>query len=162
MKNQKSNLKDEKDNKQEELENQLKRALADYQNLEKRVAQEKSGWIRLANKDLISKLLPVLDDLFLANKHLQNEGLTLIIQKLNGTLNKEGLTEFVSLGMPFNPETMRSIGTIEVEDEKDGRVVEQVRSGYKLNGELIRPAEVIVGQRKSRVANIPSDVQEEN
>lgn len=146
----------------EQALDQAKRYAADYQNLEKRVLEEKSGWIKSANKALILELLPVLDDLFLANKHLQDEGIRLIIQKFNGVLNKEGLTEFISLGMPFNPETMRSIGIIESEDEKDGRVIEQIRTGYKLNGEVIRPAEVIVGQGKSKVTNIPSDVQEEN
>lgn len=137
----------------EQALDQAKRYAADYQNLEKRINEEKSSWIKTANKDLIIKLLPVLDDLYKANDHLKDPGLTLIIQKLNGILNKEGLTTFISLGMPFNPESMNSLGTAEADEQKDGRVVEEVRSGYKLNGQVIRPAEVIVGQKKVELTN---------
>ncbi len=137
----------------EQALDQAKRYAADYQNLEKRINEEKSSWIKTANKDLIIKLLPVLDDLYKANDHLKDPGLTLIIQNLNGILNKEGLTTFISLGMPFNPESMNSLGTAEADEQKDGRVVEEVRSGYKLNGQVIRPAEVIVGQKKVELTN---------
>src|SRR3989344_5398668 len=64
----------------EELENQVKRIFADCQNLERRTKDERSIWIRNATKDLITRLLSVLDDLYRANKHLKNEGLRLIIQ----------------------------------------------------------------------------------
>lgn len=132
-----------------QLENLYKRAVADYQNLERRTQEERSGWIKTSNKELIIKLLSVLDDLYLANKHLQDKGLGLIIQFFFGILNKEGLTELPqTVGMQFVPESMRSIATIEAEDEKEGRVVEQIKAGYKLNGEVIRPADVIVGQKK--------------
>mgnify|MGYP001594166437 CR=1 FL=1 len=137
----------------EQALDQAKRYAADYQNLEKRINEEKSSWIKTANKDLIIKHLPVRDDLYKANDHLKDPGLTLIIQKLNGILNKEGLTTFISLGMPFNPESMNSLGTAEADEQKDGRVVEEVRSGYKLNGQVIRPAEVIVGQKKVELTN---------
>jgi len=139
----KKNEKKTEENELANLENQLKRALADYQNLEKRIASEKSSWIKLSNKDLINKLLPVLDDLYLANKHFQDEGLRLTIQKFMGVLIQGGLEEYHTLGMQFNPELMEAVGTIEGED---GKVVEQVRAGYKLNGEVIRPAQVIVGK----------------
>ena len=133
----------------EELDNNYKRALADYQNLEKRSKEERSNWIINANKDLIMKFLSVLDDLYRANKHLKDEGLRLIIQKFFGILNKEGLTEIPpTKGNVFVPESMRSIATIDVDGEQEGRVVEEALTGYKLNGEVIRPAEVIVGQKK--------------
>ena len=132
----------------EELENQVKRIFADYQNLERRTKDERSIWIRNATKDLITRLLSVLDDLYRANKHLKNEGLRLIIQKFFGILNKEGLTEIPPTnGSLFIPESMRSIATVETDKEKDGRVVEEILTGYKLNGEVIRPAEVIVGKK---------------
>lgn len=92
---------------------------------------------------MINKLLPVLDDLYLANNHLQDEGLRLTIQKFMGVLIQDGLEEYHTLGMQFSPELMEAVGTIEGED---GKVVEQVRAGYKLHGEVIRPAQVIVGK----------------
>lgn len=155
--------KDENENLQkekEELENRLKRALADYQNLEKRVAQERSEWIKSGNKDLILKILPVLDDLMTANEHLKNEGLGLIIQKFLGILAQEGVTLVASLkNAKFDANIMEPIG---MGDGEEGRVIEQVRPAYKQRNQILRHAQVIVGQRKSQVTNIPNDVQEEN
>src|SRR5947209_20332957 len=59
----------------EELENRYKRALADYQNLEKRVRDDKIQWIKAANKELIGRMLTVLDTLMLAAKHTNDEGI---------------------------------------------------------------------------------------
>ena len=74
---------DKKIEKQEtELENQLKRALADYQNLEKRIAQEKSSWIKTSNKDLILRLLPGIDSLLLAEKHTEDPGVKISIDQM--------------------------------------------------------------------------------
>lgn len=164
-KNQKASIrqaqdKDQNDKRTQELENQLKRVLADYQNLEKRVAQERSEWIKSGNKGLIIKLLPVLDDLMNANEHLKNEGLGLIIQKFLGILAQEGVTLVASLrNTKFDANIMEPIGTGEGEE---GRVIEQVRPAYKQHDHVLRHAQVIVGQRKSEVTNIPNDVQEEN
>ena len=75
-----------------ELENLLKRALADYQNLEKRTEEERQEWIKSGNRNLILNLLPVLDTLFLAQKHIQDEGLNLSIQKFLDVLSEEGVS----------------------------------------------------------------------
>ena len=73
------------------LENQLKRALADYQNLEKRIASEKSSWILASNKNLLLRLLPGLDSLLLAEKHTQDEGVKLSIKHFIDSLEAEGV-----------------------------------------------------------------------
>src|SRR5215213_8346186 len=70
----------------EEAENKYRRALADYQNLQKRVQEEKIDWIRSANKELLLRLLPVLDTLMLANQHVQDEGLKVTMQQFLDTL----------------------------------------------------------------------------
>src|SRR5579871_3686591 len=64
-------------NKITDLENQYRRALADYQNLEKRTREERGEWIRSGNKELLLRLLPVLDILMLAAKHINDKGLDL-------------------------------------------------------------------------------------
>src|SRR3990167_6138099 len=66
----------------EELESIAKRALADYQNLEKRVREEKRGWILSTNRQLILRLLPVLDILVMASQHVDNQGLQLSIKQI--------------------------------------------------------------------------------
>ena len=68
-------LKDEKDQQIEELTGQLKRAVADYRNLERRNAEERIDAIRFANKQLIESLLPAFDTLFLAGKYTEDQSI---------------------------------------------------------------------------------------
>jgi molecular chaperone GrpE len=125
------------------LENQLKRALADYQNLEKRIASEKSSWILASNKNLLLRLLPGLDSLLLAEKHTQDEGVKLSIKHFLGILENEGVKKIEAIGKDFDPNLMEAITTQEGEDNK---VLEEVRSGYMLFETVLRPAQVIVGK----------------
>ena len=125
------------------LENQLKRALADYQNLEKRVSSEKSEWIKLANKGLLLRLLPALDNLGLAEKHTQDEGVKLSISQILSAFKEEGIEKIETVGKDFDPNLMEAVSTTEGEE---GKVVEEVRSGYTLFGQVLRPAQVMVGK----------------
>lgn len=128
------------------LENQLKRALADYQNLERRITEEKSAWIMAANKDLILKLLPVLDNLFLAQKHITDAGLDLSIQKFLDALYNEGMERIETKGRDFDPHLMECVS---VQEGKENKVLEEVRAGFKINDTVLRPAQVIVGGQKN-------------
>ena len=125
------------------LENQLKRALADYQNLEKRIASEKSSWILASNKNLLLQLLPGLDSLLLAEKHTQDEGVKLSIKHFLDILENAGVTKIETVGKDFDPNLMEAVTTQEGEDNK---VLEEVRSGYMLFEAVLRPAQVIVGK----------------
>lgn len=128
------------------LENQLKRALADYQNLERRISAEKAIWIKTANKSLILKLLAVLDNLFLAQKHIQDDGLSLSIQKFLDVLSEEGVSRIESTGRDFDPQTMECVS---VQEGENGKVLEEIRPGFIINNETLRPAQVIVGGQKN-------------
>ena len=130
--------------KNEELKNQVKRVLADYQNLEKRSREERTEWIRLANKDLLLKFLPVLDTLILAGKHFDNQGLKLSIKQFEDVLKEEGLEKIETSGKEFDPHTMECF---EVVNGEDGKVVEEVRAGYKINEKVVKPAQVKVGEK---------------
>lgn len=128
-----------------QLDNQLKRSLADYQNLQRRTQEEKREWIRMANKDLILKFLPVLDTLMLAAKHIQDKGLDMSIDQFLRVLSDEGIERIKTIGEVFDPRTMEAVTTQEAEDKK-GQVVEEVRAGYLFAETVLRPAQVIVGQ----------------
>ncbi len=130
------------------LENQLKRALADYQNLEKRIAEEKSSWIKAANKNLLLKLLPGLDSLILAEKHTQDEGVKLSIKHFLDILELDGVRKIETVGRDFDPNFMEAVSTIQGED---GKIIEEVRSGYTLFDQVLRPAQVVVG--RSEISN---------
>ena len=130
----------------ENLENQLKRALADYQNLERRITHEKSVWITAANKDLILKLLPVLDNLFLAQRHINDDGLNLSIQKFLDALREEGAEKIETKGRDFDPNTMECVT---VQEGAEDKVLEEVRPGFKINDTVLRPAQVVVGRQQN-------------
>ena len=91
---------------EKELENQLKRVLADYQNLEKRAAEEKQELIKSANRGFILRLLPALDTLILAKKHINDQGLELAIQQLFAILEREGVKKIETLEKNFDPKYM--------------------------------------------------------
>ena len=128
----------------EELENQVKHIFADYQNLEKRVALERREWLIKANKDLIFRLLPALDFLLLSSKHIEDEGLKLSIQKFFDILKEEGVEKIEAQGKEFDPNLMEGIKTVEGEENK---VVEELRAGFKMGDQVLRPAQVAVGKQ---------------
>src|SRR5215469_10331913 len=72
-----------------EFENNYHRALADYQNLEKRVREEKSEWVKSANREVILRILPVLDTLNLAQLHIKDQSMQVSIQQFLDVLKAE-------------------------------------------------------------------------
>jgi molecular chaperone GrpE len=129
--------------KPEDFENRFKRVLADYANLEKRIEREKSDFIQLANAQILDKLLPVLDDLELCEKHLKDKGVSLVYNRFREVLESEGLGEIKASGEKFDPETM---DCVEMVAGPNNQVVEVVLKGYLLNNKVLRPAKVKVGR----------------
>lgn len=129
----------------EVLENQVKRIFADYQNLEKRVALERGAWLIKANKDLILRFLPAIDFLLLSSKHIKDEGLKLSIQKFFDILKEEGVEKIETVGKKFDPNLMEALKTVAGEENK---VIEELRIGFKMGDEVLRPAEVAVGKKE--------------
>lgn len=128
-----------------DFENRLKRALADYANLEKRIVREKEAFVKFANARLLDKLFLVLDDLERCQKHLKNKGLSLANDQFKEVLASEGVKEMKVLGRKFDPETMDAT---EMTAGPKNKVVEVVLKGYYLNDKVLRPAKVKVGQGK--------------
>ncbi len=126
----------------EELDYNWKRALADYQNLQKRFEEEKEQVVTLANMSLLSGLVPIYDNLLILQKHTTDKGLEMIVKEFKQLLTDFGLEKLDVLGKDFNPETMEAVEVIEGEQN---RVVEVVQNGYLLNGKLLKPARVKVG-----------------
>ena len=127
-----------------DLEDQLKRAVADYRNLEKRLEDEKREFVKFANRDLLLRLIPAFDTLFLAEKYVTDEGIKITIKHLQESLRDVGVEKIQTEDQIFNPETMEALSTSEGEENK---VLEELRPGYTLNGKLLRPAQVKVGKQ---------------
>jgi molecular chaperone GrpE len=126
----------------DDLENTHKRILADYQNQERRHKEQESHLIKMASASLIEKLLLDIDALKIAQMHLKDKGLQMVIDTLENTLSQEGLAAIKTDGEDFDPLTMDC--TEVVLGSKD-KVVETVSTGYYLFDKILRAAKVKVG-----------------
>lgn len=126
----------------QELEDQLKRAVADYRNLERRSSEERIEAIRFANKQLIEALLPAFDTLFLAGKYTTDESVKLTIGRMLGVLKDNGIEKVNTDNVKYDAGVMEGVEV--VEGDKD-MIIEEVRPGFTIYGKLIRPAQVKVG-----------------
>lgn len=140
-----------------ELEQRLKRALADYQNLERRVSEEKQMLGTMYTQILIEKFLPVLDNLENAQNHLKDEGVEMVLKQFKDVLRREGVEETGAEGESFDPQKHEAVET--VEGEKDGTVAKVLTKGYKIENRVIRPAKVIV--TKAKEATMENNQSEE-
>lgn len=129
----------------DELNNNWKRALADYQNLEKRTITRLEEGTRYASEKIIVRLFTVLDILKQSEKHIKDQGLSLAIKSFDNVLKDERVDELDVLGKKFNPLEMECIEV--VESDKEDEVIEVVREGYKLDDKIIRVAQVKVGKK---------------
>ena len=139
----------------EELKNKYIRLVADFDNFRKRTAKERLELIQTASKDVLSSLLPILDDTERAEKQLETaqdkealrEGINLVFGKLRTTLHAAGLKPMESVGSDFNPEYHEAITEIPAPTPQlAGKVVDEIEKGYYLNDKIIRFAKVVVGK----------------
>ncbi len=135
-----------------ELENQLKRAVADYRNLEQRVVEGRSELTSFVGGELIKRMLPVLDHLdqaLIGVSEIEKEsgwvkGVELAVKEFKQVLISEGLDEIPADGV-FDPALHEAVDTRE---GNDNMILEVVRKGYNLNGKVLRPAQVVVGRKE--------------
>jgi molecular chaperone GrpE len=134
----------------------LLRTTADLENFKKRAAREKQEAIRFANEGLIEKLVPVLDNFDMAMTAAQagggdsaqslQTGIAMIYQQLKSVLVDAGLEDINAAGQNFDPNWHEAVSQQETTEVAEGRVLQQLRKGYKLRERLLRPATVIVAK----------------
>lgn len=144
-------MKNKNDEHREALQKQIEewkgkylRALADYQNLEKRTSEEKAEIRAYAAESVLRKLLPVVDTFERAQAHLKDPGLSLALKELEAFFASVGVKKFEVVGKLFDPNFMECI---EVVDGEDNTVMEETLPGYTLHGKVIRVAQVKVGKK---------------
>lgn len=151
MKNGKTKVKKESEKEEqlkklvEEYKNKYLRALADYHNLEKRVQEQNEELTRNVTRRLLLNMLPFLDNLEKAEVFLKDEGLKMIKDQFQKTLEKEGLKEMDLRDKEFDPHLAEAVEV--VEGDEDNIVTEVVRKGYMLGDKVIRVAQVKVTKR---------------
>lgn len=131
-----------------ELENNWKRALADYKNLERRTAEEKQEFAEFSNMLLLQRLLPIVDNLQMLEKHITDTGLIMIIKEFKQVLEDNGAISLESHKKDFDAGTMDCVETLECDEHDDGKVLEVISEGYKFRNKILRPAKVRVGKAK--------------
>jgi len=127
-------------------ENKYLRALADYQNLLKQTAREKTEFAKYALTDFLHNVLPVYDHLKMSlnglsaeeKKNPWAEGVGHVLKQFRQVLADHGIEEIKTVGELFDHETMEAI------DGSGEMVAQELMPGYKLNGKVIRHAKVIV------------------
>lgn len=129
--------------KSQDLENKLKRALADYQNLQTRVEKQRSELIDFIKKDVIIKFLPILDNLERATKTMSDPGLQFVVKQFHKILEEEGLKIIGEKGETFDPLKHECIDVVAGEENK---VIEVLEKGFCLGEKVVRVAKVKVGK----------------
>lgn len=132
------------DEQAEEWKGKYLRALADYQNLEKRMQAEKTEVRRFAAEVILMRFLPVLDTLTKAAEHIKDAGLELALKELYTALSEQGVEKIAVVGKQFNPHQMECI---EVIAGQDNIVIEELLPGYRLHDKILRIAQVKVGKQ---------------
>lgn len=130
------------------------RARADFLNYKKEEAGRTERILDYANEELILKILPILDNIYLAEKEIPKdlknnkwvEGILQIRNYFQDFLRNQGVEEIKSIGEKFNPNFHEVVETVEKEDKDSGVIVEEIQKGYKLKGKLIRAAKVKVSK----------------
>jgi len=125
----------------------LQRVTAEYANYRKRVERDRALIGEQATGNVLSALLPVLDDLDRAREHGELvEGFAAVAEQLLAALTKFGLTAFGEKGDPFDPNRHEAVAHL-TSDEVDGPTcVDILRRGYLLGDRLLRPAMVAVAE----------------
>ena len=125
------------------------RLFAEFENFKKRTAKERMDLYKTAGEDVLTALLPVLDDFersIKANQKQEDEGVILIYNKLKSILETKGLKAMEdSIGKKLNTDYHEAITNIPApSDDMKGKIIDVIEKGYFLNEKVIRYAKVVV------------------
>jgi molecular chaperone GrpE len=128
-----------------------KRTQADFENYRKRMARENAAAADRGAAKLAKELLPALDHLELALKAAAGhedviKGFALVRDELLAALGKSGIQAFSPAGEPFDPNEHEAMAQQPAEEAVSGTVLEVYQQGFRINGQILRPARVVVAQ----------------
>ncbi len=130
---------------------------AEFENTRKRMEKEKTEHMKFANEDIIFQLFPIVDNFDMAlgamekaeDKEAVMDGIRLVQKEFHRILDENGVEKIKTEGERFDPNVHEAVSVVETDDEPDGLILEEVRSGYMLNKRLLRPAQVRVAKNES-------------
>ncbi|HOX38390.1 MAG TPA: nucleotide exchange factor GrpE [Candidatus Brocadiia bacterium] len=130
----------------------LQRAVADFQNLQKRVKREQESFRKFAVQDFAKALLPAIDNLeraLAAGETTQQtdgliEGVRLILEQVRSSMQYFGITPIESVGLQFNPDCHEAVMQEETAEAAPLTVIRELERGYRLHERVLRPGKVVV------------------
>ena len=148
----KKNKKDKKDEKIEELTDRLTRQMAEFDNFRKRTEKEKSQMYEIGAKDIIEKILPVVDNFERGLSSVSEEdkatpfaeGMEKIYKQLMTTLEGIGVKPIEAVGQEFNPDFHNAVMHVEDEELGENIIAEEFQKGYMYRDSVVRHSMVKV------------------
>lgn len=146
----KKNKKDKKDEKIEELTDQVKRQMAEFDNYRKRTEKEKASMYIVGAKDIVEKMLPVVDNferglaMAAGSEDPFVEGMEKIYKQLMTTLDELGVKPIEAVGQGFNPDFHNAVMHVEDEEVGENIIVEEFQKGYLYKDFVVRHSMVKV------------------
>lgn len=148
----KKNKKDKKDEKIEELTDRLTRQMAEFDNFRKRTEKEKSQMYEIGAKDIIEKILPIVDNFERGLGSMNEEekatpfaeGMEMIYKQLMTTLESLGVKPIDAVGQEFNPDFHNAVMHVEDEELDENIIAEEFQKGYMYRDSVVRHSVVKV------------------
>jgi len=128
------------------------RAMADFDNYRKRVERERATAARAGKRDLILRLLDIVDAFDRALEHMEGApeavraGVAAIHRQFMNLLQSQGVTPFDSVGTKFDPTIHEAVGAEDSDKYESGAVIGEISRGYKWGDDVLRPASVRVAK----------------
>ena len=150
----KKEKKDKKDEQIAELTDKLKRQLAEFENFRNRTDKEKSQMYAVGAKDVIEKILPVIDNFERGLKSIPEDqkggpvasGMEMIYKQLTKVLEDEGVTVIEAQGKEFDPMLHNAVMQQPSEEYESGIVIQELQKGYKYKDKVLRHSMVMVAE----------------
>jgi len=171
-KNKKTEIKETNAGNEESLSEMtelLKRTQANFENYRKQSEKHNEEMRKMAAKDVIMQILPVIDNFELALKNVETgknspdfvQGIELIYSQLAGMLKDNDVEQIETLGQSFNPHLHEALMKVESE-LPENKIVEEFQKGFTLNGKVIRHAKVKVSAGPENKTNSQNKTNQEN
>lgn len=162
MENKKNKKKDsDKQEKKEKIKENyledLQRLQAEFENYIKRINKEKEEFVKIATRNLVLKLINVLDDFRKVLEEIKktddkeeiSKGIDMVFKEMNKIMEEEGVKVIEYLDKKFDPNFHEVIKYVESEKE-EGTVIKEVQKGYLLNDKVLRPTKVIIAKEEKK------------
>ena len=133
----------------DELDDRYKRVFAEFENYKKRTQKERDNLYNSVLGDIITNILPLMDNLQMAaNAECKDEGykqgVELVERQFKDFLTKNKVEEIPTVGEMFDPSVHEAVSSVQDDTKQSGEIVQEFRKGYRIGSKVLRHAMVVV------------------